>query len=213
MKKSQYIIFGGILSICFAFSFSSLKKVIFSKETSVYKVLTSLGQPIVKHQLDSTSAQLIQTGKELVTQGYSTNPNGRKSKRISKHFVCTSCHNTQREDPDLRDALNPESRLQYCKENDLPFLQGTTLWGIVNRESWYNDDYIQKYGDLVTKARYDLKEAVQLCAKECSQGRVLKQWEEKAILAYLWSIEIKLSDLELPDSLLNKLNNITEGNG
>ena len=65
---------------------------------------------------------------------------------ISKYYVCTTCHNLEIEDPDLR-VSDPETRLTFAKENDLPFLQGSTFKGIVNRESWYNDDYVKKYGD------------------------------------------------------------------
>jgi mono/diheme cytochrome c family protein len=208
MRTLIHIIISASLLVSLAFTFSSYQKNKnkFSKSDGIYDILRDLGEQKVKHEIDSITPELIQTGKELVTLGYSINSKGNKTKRISKHFVCTSCHNTEREDPDLSDALNPEKRLQYCKENKLPFLQGTTLWGIVNRESWYNDDYIQKYGDLVTKAQNDLAESTQLCAKECSQGRVLEDWELEAILAYYWSIQIKLSDLEIPDELSNKLN-------
>ena len=48
--------------------------------------------------------------------------------------------------------------------------RGTTFYGITNRETWYNDDYYKKYGDLVKPANENLVEAVQLCAMECSQG-------------------------------------------
>ena len=41
----------------------------------------------------------------------------------------------------------------------IPFLQGTALYGAVNRTSFYNGDYEKKYGSLVSKARNDLREA------------------------------------------------------
>jgi len=208
MKVLKYIVVVFFLIVSVAFTYSSYNKEIerFTKLDSLYYVLQTLGDPSVSHQIDSINPELIATGKDLVTKGFSKNRDGKKSKRISKHYVCTSCHNIEREDPDLRDALNPQKRLEYCKENDLPFLQGTTLWGIVNRESWYNDDYVQKYGELVTEARSDLAASTQLCATECSQGRVLEDWELKAILAYYWSIEIKLGDLALPSDLFDRLN-------
>ena len=195
-----------LVSLAFTYSTYNANKIKFTKETSIYKALQYLGENPINHQIDSITPELIKTGKELITKGYSKNPKGKKSKRISNHFVCTSCHNIEREDPDLKDALNPEARLGYCNENKLPFLQGTTLWGIVNRESWYNDDYIKKYGDLVIKARSDLAESTQVCAQECSQGRPLESWELKAILAFYWSIEIKISDLEISENFLSELN-------
>jgi hypothetical protein len=167
-----------------------------------------LDESPVGHQIEDVTPELIATGKELVTKGYSKKPQGEESKRISEYFVCTSCHNIEREDPDLQDALNPKKRLKYCSDNKLPFLQGTTLWGVVNRVSWYNDDYILKYGDLLTKARSNLAEATQLCAQECSQGRVLEEWELKAILAFYWNIGVKMNDLDLPEELFNRLNKI-----
>ena len=91
----------------------------------------------------------------------------------SKHFVCTSCHNIQKEDPDLSIA-DPQARLEYARDMELPYLPGTTLYGAVNRTSFYNGDYEKKYGDLVKPARNNLREAIQLCAVECSQGRALR---------------------------------------
>ena len=210
MKLLKYITVGvfSIISLAFTYSSYNKNKKQFTKDDSIYSVLQKLGEPPVKHELLSITPELIGTGKDLITKGFSKNPQGKKSKRISKHYVCTSCHNIEREDPDLSDALNPEKRLQYCKQNQLPYLQGTTLWGIVNRESWYNDDYIKKYGSLVLKARSDLAESTQVCAQECSQGRVLEDWEVKAILAFYWSLEIKLNDLNLSEELFSKLNKV-----
>ena len=74
----------------------------------------------------------------------------------------------------------------------------TTLYGTVDRESWFNDDYVKKYGEFVQPANEKLSEALQLCSTECSQGRVLEEWELEAYLAYLWSIALKWSDL--PDA-------------
>ena len=81
----------------------------------------------------------------------------------------------------------------------MPFLQGSPLYGIVNRRSFYNGDYDKKYGDLVKPTRHNLREAIQLCAIECSQGRKLKDFEMESILAYLWTIDLKLGDLNISD--------------
>ena len=79
----------------------------------------------------------------------------------------------------------------------MPFLQGSPLYGIVNRTHFYNGDYYKKYGDLVKPAQNDIREAIQLCAIECSQGRPLQSFEIESILTYLWTIDLKLSDLLL----------------
>jgi mono/diheme cytochrome c family protein len=140
----------------------------------------------------------VERGRDLVLKGITADIYDQKTTKQSKHFVCTSCHNIEREDPDLRYS-DPEARLEYVVEKGLPFLQGTALYGAVNRTSFYNDDYVKKYGDLVEKAKDDLRGAIQLCAVECSQGRKLDPWELESVLAYLWSIQLKMEDLQLEE--------------
>jgi len=137
-------------------------------------------------------------GEDIVKFGFSKRPGEKKSRRQSKHFVCTSCHNVEREDPNLA-FPTPEARLNYTTEKGLPFLQATTLYGAVNRDTYYNGDYEKKYGELVKPARHDIRGAIQLCAVECAQGRKLKSWEIESILAYLWTIDLKVDDLLLSD--------------
>ncbi|MEL6124012.1 MAG: cytochrome c, partial [Bacteroidota bacterium] len=125
-------------------------------------------------------------------------------------------HNVKREDPDLL-SFDPQARLDYVTEKGLPFLQATTLYGAINREHWYNGDYEKKYGDLVKPARNDIREAVQLCAVECAQGRRVKDWELESIMAYLWEIGLQIKDLDLSekevdiinDAILNSTNQAT----
>jgi len=52
---------------------------------------------------------------------------------------------------------------------------------------------------LVDPAKNDLREAIALCAVECSQGRGLKPFEMESVLAYLWTIDLKLKDLLISD--------------
>jgi len=176
----------------------------------VAKVLTLLGDQPSNHYPKTTDfAVSASRGESLIKDGFATKPGGGKTKQQSKHFVCTSCHNLEREDPDLRYA-DPQARLDYTASQGLPFLQGTTLYGAVNRETFYNDDYYKKYGDLVLPAREDLREAIQLCAVECAQGRKLKDWEIESILAYLWTIDLKLSDLNLNEQEKDAIYNALE---
>ncbi len=79
--------------------------------------------------------------------------------------MCTTCHNLEREDPDLR-VSDPEARLPYVKKKGIPFLQGTTFRGIVNRESWYNDDYVRKYASCYSTTI----PKVELGAEVCDNG-------------------------------------------
>ena len=80
------------------------------------------------------------------------------------------------------------------------------MYGAVNRTSFYNGDYEKKYGELVEPTRNNLREAIQLCAIECSQGRRLKDWELESVLKYLWTLEYKLSDLRMTESELDEVN-------
>ena len=168
-------------------------------QTSLAEVQSNLGMDFSakkpKLGIKGVSARV---GEDIVKQGFSKRQGEKKSKRQSKHFVCTSCHNLEREDPNLA-FPTPESRLSFTRDKGMPFLQATTLYGAINRESYYNGDYEKKYGELVKPARQDIREAVQLCALECAQGRKLKDWEMESIMAYLWEIDLKIGDLQMSE--------------
>lgn len=170
-------------------------------DTPISELLAELGD----HASDSHNPNLgipntsAEAGESIVLNGYGIKANGKKGNRVSKHFECIACHNIVREDPDLL-AADPEARLRYAAEHRIPFLQGTTFYGISNRTSFYNGDYEKKYGSLVDRARSNIREAIQVCATECSQGRRLKDWEVESILAYFQTIQIKLGDLDLTEN-------------
>lgn len=170
------------------------------KHTPVAEVLKKLGDKSITHQVNSgLKGVSVENGKQLFFEGFSKSANGKKSKKQSKHFVCTSCHNTVKEDPNLS-ISDPQARLEYAADKNIPFLQGTTMYGAVNRTSFYNGDYYKKYGELVNSARNNIREAIQLCAVECAQGRRLKHWETESILAYLWTLELTMDDLAISNS-------------
>ncbi|MBL4709081.1 MAG: cytochrome c [Flavobacteriales bacterium] len=171
----------------------------FSNETPIYELLKAFGEPMPKHAPASMNEEIVKRGRDLVFEGRTIGPNGNKSKYISKFYTCVSCHSPIQEDPNLQ-FFDPQARLDHAAKNNLKFLQGSTFYGIANRESWYNDDYVLKYGALVEPASKDLAEATQLCAKVCSSGRYLENWELEAILAYYWSNQLKLGDLDLSDT-------------
>ncbi|MEL7423939.1 MAG: cytochrome c [Bacteroidota bacterium] len=174
-----------------------------SEDTSLEETIVALGGTPAAHQVKNLPGVSVEAGRMLVYRGVADDPDSPgKTRRQSKHFVCTSCHNMEKEDPDLRYA-DPEARLTYAVENDLPFLPGTTLYGVVNRRTFYNGDYEKKYGDLVAPARKDLRGSIALCATECAQGRELADWEMESVLAYLWTIDIKLGDLNMPESSMS----------
>ena len=177
-------------------AFDSERKTV-EPEQTVNALLLSLGDAELPHQMDhSIEGVSAKRGEQIIKYGFTVNYKGNKVKKQSKHFVCTSCHNLEREDPDLS-VSDPEARLRYAIENDLPYLQGTSLYGAVNRTSFYNDDYYKKYGDLVDAARNDIRNAIQLCATECAQGRALQDWEIESILAFLYEIDLKVEDLNM----------------
>ncbi len=165
-------------------------------QTYLQEVQQALGENPPAHYM-SRNSELAKMGEELVKYGRTIGPDGERTKYISKHYVCTTCHNLDIEDPDLR-VSDPEARLTYARKHQLPFLQGTTFKGIVNRESWYNDDYVKKYGDeKIERAPKNLREAIELCAIECSQGRPMEDWEIEAVLSYYWELQYSLDDLSL----------------
>ncbi len=185
---------------------NAISKNTWKENSSLSRILTDLGNTShLKKEKDYTKEQ-VSIGEDLVKNGFTKRRKG--SKVISVYYQCTSCHNLVQEDP-KPESPDPQARLRFTNEKGIPFLQATTFWGIVNRESWYNGDYIKKYGSLVEEAKDDIEASIQLCAQECAQGRVLKQWEVDAIMAYFWELELKLSDLNLTDNEMERLNKIT----
>lgn len=208
-------ILGTVLLILASFSIEE-EQITIEKETPVWEALAALGVPMPNHVVKKgVEGVSIEKGKELVLTGVTTSPKGRKVGVQSKFYVCTSCHNVKKEDPDLRTS-DPQARLDYAAEKELPFLQGTTLYGAVNRLHFYNGDYQKKYAGVegIAEAKNDLRAAIQVCAVECSKGRALKEWEMESVLAYLWSLEFKMNDLgfsnsdwvDLQDKLKDKSN-------
>ncbi len=211
MKK--ILIFSALLGLIFllaGFS-SSNSEIEINPNSSVSKIAQALGAAPSLHELDYDE-DMVRMGKELVIKGKTRGPNGRKTRQQSKHFKCISCHNVVKEDPDLAIA-DPQARLQFAKENQLSFLQGTTFYGAVNRSTFYNGDYQKKYdgNPRILKSHKDLREAIQLCAVECAQGRPMKKWELDAVLAYYWSLELKVKDLNLSASEMEIIKQTEKG--
>lgn len=197
--------------IIMAFSYRSQQASIMDQ--SVVEVLEQLGADYTAKKPNTSIAGVsAEVGRSLIEDGFAPKPGGGKTGKQSKHFVCTSCHNTKREDPDLR-VSDPAARLEYAVEHDMPFLQATTLYGAVNRDTYYNGDYEKKYGDLVHAARNDVRGAIQLCATECAQGRALKDWELESILAYMWEQELQMTDLDLSSDEQMQISNALAGQG
>ena len=170
-------------------------------ELSLEDVLVQVGKEKSNHYLEKMDMDSVQMGYEMVTYGQLKD---KSNKRISKFFVCTDCHNQVKEVQNLSNQ-SADERIKYGIKNDIPFLPASTFYGLYNTEHWYNGDYASKYGDLVKPTRDTLFNAIQLCAVQCSQGREMENWEIRAVLHYLKSIEIKVGDLKLPADKLNIL--------
>lgn len=177
-----------------------------SEELSLENVRISLGAEKSSFYMDSFDPQKASLGLELIEKGKAKRGLF-KSKAISSYFVCTDCHNLVKEFANPIDQ-NPEHRLDYAQKNNLPFLPASTFWGIYNRKTFYNDDYIKKYGDIINKAKTSLPESIQVCAKYCSSGRNLKDWELEAIMHYFKKTELTLGDINLTGDQLAQISQI-----
>jgi mono/diheme cytochrome c family protein len=162
-------------------------------------------------------------GKELFFNGQVKKPptGPHPSKPISKYFKCISCHNYEREDPVLTNQ-DPEARFEWIEKTgqEIYLLQGATMWGVVNRETFYPDYYAIYHHLCVPKGKKrpttpcgpllkvcgpgcrtmdpsSLEDAIQVCSAYCSAGRYLEQWELYALLTFFWDKEIRLKDLDL----------------
>lgn len=200
LNKFLLFLFGGLVSSLLLISATyggfghSFDKVDIS-EMPIEQVLENLGSKAYIHSMETFNPEKAKMGEDLILNGR-TIRNGKKSKRISSYFVCTDCHNLTKEFNELG-SEDASERLTFAKENGIPFLPGSTFYGIYNRTQFYNDDYVKKYGDLVTNARDTLENAVQLCAKYCSSGRYLKEWELDAIMHYYKKNELRVKDIEI----------------
>lgn len=179
-------------------------------QLSVVDVEHALGAPLPNHYMKTFDGELAAVGEQLITQG-KADYNGNNGKIISSYFNCTDCHNMVKETKDITN-LNPQDRLDYLVENNLPFTAGSTFFGIYNRSKFYNDDYDKKYGSLVIDARDTLENAIQLCAEYCASGRKLVPWELDAIMHYYKKNELKVKDLGLNEQEMKLLSSSLNDN-
>lgn len=208
MNKAAQIT--ALLIVLVVLSSSIFKREQLPQNKRVSELLVELGEKPADHHVSEIDPAKVKMGMEISTQGFTTAPDGSTSLKVSEFFVCTDCHNTVKEIGVATDN-SPENRLAYAMEKDIPYLPGSTFWGMMNRTSWFNDDHIKKYGDLVKDANHDLKKSIQLCSRECSSGRYMEDWEMEATLHYLASIEITVADLNLGKKETLMIQNKEEG--
>jgi mono/diheme cytochrome c family protein len=177
-------------------------------EMSLEDALIRLGDAKPIHYVEKLDLDSARMGEELVKYGRLQD---KSNKRISKFFVCTDCHNLQKESADPADE-SPAAVAEYGMKNNLPFLPAATFYGMYNKRHWYNGDYQKKYGDLVRTSKDSLKNAIQLCATQCSQGREMVNWEIRSVLHYFKSLEYKIGDLQFEKDEVAKLQKYLTGN-
>lgn len=175
------------------------------EELGVEEVLLALGAPKSPHYLKDVDAQKAEIGRQLLFEGIAP----KSSSRVSNFFNCTDCHSFESEF-NRPTETDPQARLDFAIKENKPFLPGSTLWGIYNRKHWYNGDYKKKYGDIINNAKDTLTNAIQVCAKYCSSGRFLKNWEVEGIMHYFKKFELKIKDLKLDANTLKNLSKLQQ---
>ncbi len=181
-------------------------------------------------------------GRELFHAGQVKNPpvGPKPSPQISQYsgYTCSRCHNDQREDPILT-KQDPESRFLWINaapERNLRMTQGVTLWGVVNRVSFYNGHFSIYHNLCVPREAHPepenldcgptegrcadgcrpmntrrIEDAIQVCARYCCVGQgYLTDWELNALLTYLWDLELHLSDLDLATEIAPLLKKVLQ---
>lgn len=165
-------------------------------QTPVVELLTFLGEEKPPHFFANPDEEKSREGASLISEGRLASGTKAGTPLISHYFRCTDCHNTVREDS-LLSSPDPEKRLAYALEKDIPLLPASSFAGIVNRESWFNGDYLDLIDPIPggPSAHSDLAKAIDFCAREFARGRNLEAWEVEAILSYLWTLQWRVKDL------------------
>lgn len=185
---------------------------VLTDETALWEVLEELGKVKMNELKDLQKVMYsVQKGQELVEYGYTTDFNARKTAKISKNLVCISCHSPQAEHT-IPATLEAKSRLEYADSMNLPFLPASPLHGMVNRIVFFCDDYQNVYDAgnddkqlLLRKSHTDIRVAIQACNQINANGRSLDDWEIESILAYLWTLELNMGDLEIEAEDMQKI--------
>ncbi len=168
----------------------------FGDDTPVWELLEKLGMNGAPRAKSSAEAS-ADKGSEFVHKGYSKK-NGKKTAKLSKFYVCTTCHNVVKEFEDPS-KISAADRLDYAMKTGIPYLQASSFYGIANRNIFFNGDYRKQFekNPEIVKASGDLREAIKFCNKNFAQSRDLEAWELESILAYFWTLQFKVSDLKL----------------
>lgn len=192
--------------------------IVINPDTKVWDVLTSLGKVNI-NSIDKGRNSDASKGRQLVRRGVTVDFKGKKTHPTSHKLTCIACHTTEPEHT-LPSTTDPQKRLEYADSLNIPFLPGTPFYGMVNRFAFFNNDYQELFANknklAIQAGHHDIRKAIQACNMVYGKGRILYAWEIESILSYLWSLELKIGDLQMPDSLVavvqeavnKKVNNI-----
>lgn len=183
-------------------------------DTPLWDIMIRLGK-IRMNTIDSNKLFDANKGYELVFQGVTTDFNGKRTSKLAAN-PCIACHTTDPEYPRL-DVIDAQKRLLYADSLDLPFLPGAPFYGIINRIYFFTEDYQNKYthptlGNLMKQGHIDLRKAIQACNQIYAQGRELQDWEVESIIAYFWTLQIKMGNLEIDAADMTDINNALASN-
>lgn len=176
-----------------------------TNDTKVWKVMTSLGKVNVNVLSKQNRADATK-GQQLVMRGMARNFKGKKTAKTSAKLFCVACHTIEKEHPKVG-TMNPQTRLEHGDSMGIPFLPGAPFYGLVNRIAFFTNDYQQIFAHkdrvALTDAHRNIRLAINACNKVYAKGRELAPWEVESILAFLWTMELKMGDLQVPDKTID----------
>ncbi len=174
-------------------------------ETKVWSVMSGLGKVNVNALYKNPQHDVLK-GEQLVTKGITVDFQGKTTLRTSPKLTCIACHTIEPEHP-IFGTMDPQSRLEHADTIGLPFLPGAPLYGLVNRVAFFTDDYQNNFEHKQKQALVDghrnIRLAIQACNKVYAKGRTLDNWELESILSYLWTLELHMGDLKVPDTIVS----------
>lgn len=174
-------------------------------QTKVWSVMSGLGKVNVNALYKNPQHDVLK-GEQLVTKGITVDFQGKTTPRTSPKLTCIACHTVTPEHPILG-TMDPQSRLEHADTAGLPFLPGAPLYGLVNRVAFFTDDYQKNFKHKHVQALKDghrnIRLAIQACNKVYAKGRTLDDWEIESILSYLWTLELQMGDLKVPDTIVS----------
>lgn len=179
-------------------------------ETPLWEVMTQLGK-INPNDVHKKGRGNVSKGKELVMTGVTRDYKGKKITPIAGKMACVSCHTLEREHPELA-MIEPQKRLEHADSVGIPFVPGSPFFGMVNRIMFFTDDFKNKFNppkaihrQYILDGHSNIRLAINACNMVNANGRRLEMWEVESILAFMWTLELKIADLEMLESDLQKV--------